>query len=89
MPKYYFLTDGYPYAMLKKDIIETADTYPVEAIEAIPDPNYFWCKHYGEVGEKNDHCGRSCPAYDPKNGKSGCCKHFGKAYTHGKRVMFS
>lgn len=50
-------------------------------------PDYIYCSHYGEVGEKND-CKKSvCPAYDSKSGR-GKCKHRGNLYSHGEEVTF-
>jgi hypothetical protein len=45
----------------------------------------FYCKHFGEVGEKGL-CGKQCPYYEPRNGKSGCCKHVGNMYKVGELV---
>lgn len=45
--------------------------------------DYFWCKEFKEIGEKDqDTCGKYCSKYEPKNGKSGCCKHYGYMYEH-------
>jgi hypothetical protein len=42
---------------------------------------YFFCKHFGEVGEKSEGgCGKMCKAYKPINGKSGACKFYGYVY---------
>lgn len=41
---------------------------------------YFWCKEYSEVGESKESCGKQCPRYTPRNGKSGICKHNGPCY---------
>ena len=40
---------------------------------------HFFCREFGEVGEKGD-CGRLCEAYQPRNGVSGVCKHYGYVY---------
>ena len=37
---------------------------------------FFWCKHFGEMGEKGN-CGQECLAYEPRNGESGICRHHG------------
>lgn len=55
-------------------------------LKAIPgtEPDFFWCKHYGQMGEKGG-CGSICKEYAPKNGKSGCCKHYtNRVYFHGE-----
>lgn len=37
----------------------------------------FWCKEYQTAGDKNEGtCGKFCEKYEPKNGISGCCKHY-------------
>lgn len=45
------------------------------------DSGYFFCKKYQQSGTKEEsNCGKSCPMYDPRNGKSGICKHSGYVY---------
>jgi hypothetical protein len=40
-------------------------------------PGFFWCCFYDTVFEKDeDTCGKPCKGYAPRNGKSGCCKHY-------------
>jgi hypothetical protein len=39
----------------------------------------FWCGAVDSYGEDGD-CGRKCIDYDPRNGKSGICKHKSKAF---------
>ncbi len=41
---------------------------------------FFFCHFFGEVGEVNGTCGKMCKAYQPRNGKSGCCKNYGFVY---------
>lgn len=39
----------------------------------------FWCNHFSAVLDQSENqCGFHCKGYVPKNGKSGCCKHFSK-----------
>jgi hypothetical protein len=40
----------------------------------------FFCKAFGEVGEAGEGCGKECSEYNPRNGKSGICKHYGYVY---------
>lgn len=47
---------------------------------------YIYCKEIGEVGEKSE-CGKNCPDYEPRNGKNGMCKHRGKLYELGDKVI--
>jgi len=36
----------------------------------------FWCRHFEAVTEEDSGtCGKSCPGYEPKNGKWGMCAH--------------
>lgn len=45
------------------------------------DSDYFYCTKFSEVGEKNQgFCGIRCKEYNPKNKKSGACKHLGGMY---------
>lgn len=65
-----------------KDMVENE----IEEMEVIlakreTDVPYFYCRYYCEVGDKNEGgCGRMCKGYQPKNGKSGVCKHYGHTY---------
>ncbi len=56
----------------------------IEVIKAKRDTGqgYFFCKHFGSVGEVGQGCGKSCEAYKPRNGKSGRCIHSGYCYTY-------
>jgi hypothetical protein len=40
--------------------------------------DFFFCKAAQAVGETGE-CGSGCKDYAPRNGKSGCCKHFSNA----------
>ena len=47
------------------------------------DGDYFFCKVFGEIGEKSEaenSCGKSCKNYSPRNGKSGHCKNKRQLY---------
>jgi hypothetical protein len=43
------------------------------------DKYYFFCRAFGEAGtnglSKEESCGRECCRYEPRNGRSGCCRH--------------
>jgi hypothetical protein len=42
---------------------------------------YFYCRKFGEVGDKTQStCGSNCKAYSPRNKKSGICEHSGYVY---------
>ena len=54
--------------------------------------NYFYCRALGEVlikGKGYDPCGKECDDYDPRNGKSGCCKHRGLCYIPGAKYRLT
>ena len=39
--------------------------------------DYFYCRANDSCGERGDgECGRLCIDYEPRNGKSGICKHW-------------
>lgn len=47
----------------------------------ITDEQYFFYKNFAEVGDKQEAwCGKFCQEYNPRNGKSGACKHYGNTY---------
>jgi len=62
----------------------------IEVYEAISDRicGVFWCKIHCFCGDDSrDTCGRQCKDYKPRNGKSGCCKHYTtKLYIHGEKI---
>jgi hypothetical protein len=45
----------------------------------------MFCRYNYEVGEKGE-CGKKCETYEPRNGKSGICKHYGYLYVPFKKV---
>lgn len=47
----------------------------------------FWCKEYQTGGHRRDGCGKSCESYQPRNGKSGICKHWGFTYEPTKNEV--
>ncbi len=71
------------------DMMNIEDIIEVKAYEAIKvfNNDYFWCKEFGDLGEKGQSCGKICRSYNPKNGKSGCCKYFGNLYSKGKEII--
>ena len=49
---------------------------------------YFFCKHFGEVGEKSEGgCGKICKGYEARNGKSGTCIYYGYTYEQTERCF--
>lgn len=91
--KLYFLTKDTEYCQNIKSIFEEMiaqglkETEVYEAIKT-KDNNYFFCNEFGEVGEKGI-CGKGCISYNPRNGKSGCCKHLGNLYRLGNLVTIN
>lgn len=73
------------------DMMKYKGIKEVKAYEAMKetDNDFFWCKEFGDVGEKGQSCGKNCPSYTPKNGKSGCCKYVGNLYSKGKELTIS
>ena len=55
----------------------------IELIEAkaVFNSDYFFCSHFGEVGDKKESgCGKMCAAYKPRNGYHGRCCHSKNVY---------
>lgn len=67
-----------------KDMAKFEGLNEIEIIEAERDTGqgYFFCKHFAEVGEVGEGCGKMCEAYKPRNGKSGRCLHSGYCYSY-------
>lgn len=54
--------------------------------KAVSSPDYFFCQAVDEMGEKGS-CGKLCEDYEPRNGRSGICKHNGRLYYPYKEVL--
>lgn len=89
MPKYYFETEESEKAYTLDYFLARLQR-PFTLFESIPAKveGFFYCKWSEEVG-KEGYCGRMCEGYDPRNGKSGICKHKGGLYEPGKAVLFN
>lgn len=62
----------------------------IELFEAIPEKvdGVFWCRAADECAEEG-YCGKQCEEYEPKNGKSGMCRHKCNTFhTHGEKIVF-
>jgi hypothetical protein len=60
----------------------------IELFEAVTEKieQTFWCKELLSLGWQGD-CGKQCKKYNPRNGKSGMCKHRSNTlYSHGEKV---
>jgi hypothetical protein len=81
--KYYSYKDDEECYLLSHfiDLInqgEIEDGIILEEMKREYGSNIFWCNLYDVIFEKGEgDCGfEQCVGYDPRNGKSGCCKHF-------------
>jgi len=56
----------------------------MQAFEAKIEHNtgYFFCRHFLEVGEVGQGCGKRCKQYKPRNGKNGRCINSANVYEH-------
>jgi len=75
------------------DKMKDENTTEIEVFEAEKDKlpkDVFFCKElqlFGAVGREFYPCGMVCPYYQPKNGKSGCCKFYSKlTFSPAKKV---
>lgn len=68
--------------------MEYEDIKELEVYKAKPhrDSDYFFCRAVDEMGERGE-CGKQCDDYDPRNGKSGICKHMGHLYEVGEKTI--
>ncbi len=75
------------------DIMRYEKITEIEAYEAIPErfKDIFWCKEELFCGDDSrDTCGKQCKSYSPRNGKSGCCKHYtNRLFAHGEKVILT
>lgn len=84
--KLYFASFDMEMARTKEtwiDIAKLNSKTEFELIEAKPikDAGFFWCREFEFAGEKSEvGCGKYCPSYSPRNGKSGCCKHYSTTF---------
>ena len=82
MKKYYFASkdDEMCYSMnYFKELMEYEGFDEIELIKAkrYYGEDYFWCKEFYTFEERSDNdCGKWSDGYAPRNGKSGCCKHY-------------
>lgn len=63
----------------------------IELYEAVPEKvnGFFFCRAVNAVGE-DGYCGSQCTDYEPRNGKSGMCRHRSNTmYEHGEKVTFT
>lgn len=94
MSKYFFLTKDAQSCYTKDWIVDQIraqgfDELKVFTAQRETNVPYFFCSYFGETGEVGEGCGKECSAYDPRNGKSGICKHYRNCYTPDKEVLIS
>ena len=91
---YYFENNNAEICYTENYFISQMIENGIEEMEVLKaDPSRFfneaWCNEEAFViDDSKDTCGKQCHAYTPRNGKSGCCKHYStKLYTHGEKVI--
>jgi len=90
--KAYFRSEDSEYCYpLKYHLSEAAEEGLTEVIlfqaEEVKVPGVIWCNELQATGEKGE-CGRDCPFYKPRNGKSGMCANQGRLYEPGDKFTF-
>lgn len=50
---------------------------------------YFWCSEFQAIGELGQGCGKFCINYQPRNGRTGICRHYRLPYeqTDKKKII--
>lgn len=71
-----------------KDMMRCQKIKQTDIIKAKRDTGepFFYCKHFGEVGEVGEGCGKICKAYEPRNGKNGRCRHSTHTYSKTNKI---
>ena len=100
MKKLYFENSDSPYCYEKSYFIQKMIKNGLTQIEVYKAekekvPGVAWCKEFRNLVEKNDvffsywnFCGKQCEKYAPRNGVSGCCKHYTKTlYEKGEKTI--
>lgn len=78
----------YPLSFIKEKMKSLGLTEKT-IFEAIPDTitkHAFFCKHFQSATDKG-YCDKKCEGYEPRNKKSGCCRHVGRLYEAGKEKL--
>lgn len=70
--------------MMKEHDLSETEIQPAQK-DAIYD-GIFYCKHFDTIGEDGE-CGTICEGYEPRNGKSGICKHKGHCYEPSEKAF--
>jgi hypothetical protein len=89
--KYYFRNKDsvYCYTMEKHQLdAQEEGLSQLELFRAIPEKvdGMFWCRAVEAAGEDGS-CGIQCKYYEPKNGRSGMCRHKSGFHMPGEKVI--
>ena len=90
--KLYFREDDeccYPLDVFYDEMQDDGIT-EMKVFEAVPytGKDCCFCQATNEICYSDEYpCGKNCEDYEPKNGKSGMCKHKKRCYTIGKEVI--
>ncbi len=80
--KYYFEAEDAEGCYTKDYFLNQLDedNPEIEVFEAVKEriADIFWCNEHEFCGDKSSDnpCGKYCKEYDPRNGVSGCCRHY-------------
>jgi len=94
-------SDGmcYPLSYWKENVFEFEREYILEEMKVEYGNGLFFCtvnETCGDVGDMYNSCGNDCADYEPRNGKSGRCRHSKNTYgptgkvfrlTKGKKLI--
>lgn len=62
---------------LKSEGLSEIKLFKAEKMGKEETEGWFWCREHLGVGDKGEGpCGNQCEHYRPRNGISGCCKHY-------------
>ena len=93
MKEYYFEDSESEVCYTKQyfiDYMTDHDITEMELLEAEPEKmdGIFWCSKQLFCGDGSEEtCGKQCNDYEPRNGKSGCCRFYTTTlYIHGKKI---
>ena len=88
----YFSEHNEEWTQPIEDLVRFMESNEIEQMrvwEAIPmtDSEFFSCRAYLKMFVKppeGDACGWGCKEYEPRNGKWGICRYYGRVYEEGE-----
>ena len=94
MAKYYFMTKDdencYTLDYIKQWMIDNnIEEMIIYEAKKSDIKDFFFCRFIGEVGEKDNSCGKQCEDYIPRNKISGCCKFYSHLNEIGQEYIFN